>query len=165
MRKSAVVLVLALVVALLATTGCAGLVKKGVESATGVKVEGDKVTMNKDGKSVEIGGAQTGKLPESFPSDYPMYEPLTITTGVKVVDNGTHFSVTANTTGTFEDVKNFYDEKLKAAGWDVKTTGTTSAGASAGSVNGTKGADKTAVQVVQTAPGEKVQIVLTIDMP
>jgi hypothetical protein len=164
MRKPVPALVLVLIVALLTTTGCAGLVKKGVEDATGVKVEGDKVTVTKDGETVEIGAAEKGKLPEGFPADYPMYEPITITSGVKATTNGTHFTLTADTAGTFDDVQKFYDERLKAAGWDVKTTGSAGAGGGVGSVLGTKGGDKTAVQIVQSGGGENVQIVLTLDV-
>jgi hypothetical protein len=169
MRKSALALAVVLLVSALALSGCQAAVnsavKSGVENATGVKTDGNgNVTINKDGKEVTIGGTQEGKLPDGFPSAIPMYSPITIKSGVKASANGaTMFTVTGTTTATFDDFKTFYDEKLKAAGWTVQAQGTVTNGAGAGSVNGTKGADKFNLAMVQTAPDKPVEFVLSVE--
>jgi hypothetical protein len=162
MRKGAIMAV-TLLLAAAVLTGCESIVKSGIEQATGVKVDGNQVSVSKDGTTVAIGGSEAGTLPEGFPSDFPMFDPLTINTGLKASSNGaTQYTVTAQTASSFDAVQSFYADKLTAAGWTVKKQGTVVNGAGAGTVNGTRDGGKVSVALVQTGPDSQVEIVISL---
>jgi hypothetical protein len=165
MRYRGILLVALLVVVTAFATGCDTIVKQGVENATGVKVDGNNITVNKDGKTVQVGGAESGKLPDGFPSDFPMFSPLTITGGMKVADGGvTKYTVTANATGVLSEVRSFYSSKLAAAGWAVKEQGSSTGETGVVGLVCTKRANKANVQMVAQGPSSKVQIIIGLDV-
>jgi len=167
MRRIAFALSVLLVVSAVALAGCQNAVnsalKSGVENATGVKTEGNSVTINNDGKQLTIGGSKEGALPDGFPTDFAMFSPITITGGAKAAANGeTQFTVTGNATAGLTEAKTFYAEKLKAAGWTVEEQTTAGNGAGVASVNATKAADKANVQLIQSAPSKPVEFIVVL---
>jgi len=168
MRRIAIVLLMALVLSV-ALTGCQGVVesatKAGIEKATGVSTDGDSVTIKKDGEEVTISGTEEGKLPEGFPAEFPMFEPLTITSGVSADTGGMQqFTVTGKTASDFDEVQSFYATELEADGWTVEKTGAVSNGAGSGAINATKGQDKADIMMVQTAANADVELVIAVQM-
>jgi hypothetical protein len=149
------VLLAAMLVALLAMGGCGLLVRKGVESATGVKVDqgtGQVTVTGKDGGTATI---QQGKLPAGMPSDFPVYQGA-VKFGNKVATSqGTTYQIVIETADSAETIGNWYETKLKAAGWkidarnDVTTNGkaittiSAKSGTSQAMIIGGQGADTT----------------------
>jgi len=168
MRKSATILVLVLL--LTSTTGLIGCqnvvesaTKAGIEKATGVSTDGDSVTIKKDGEEVTISGTQEGELPDGFPADFPMFQPLTITSGVSAEANGAQqYTVTGKTDSSFADVQQFYVTELEADGWKVEKSGVVTNGAGSGAINAEKGESKADVMMVQTSETSGVELVISV---
>jgi hypothetical protein len=100
------------------------------DSKTYAGPNGEKVTVNKDGGSVEINA--TGKngekvqfsanglaLPEDFPKDVPVYPDAKVLSSVKAKE-GT--MITLQTPVEAEKVEEFYAKELKDKGWTTETT-------------------------------------------
>jgi hypothetical protein len=94
--------------------------------------DGEKVTFSEDGgevnitvkgedgAEVKISGDDSGvSLPDGFPSDVPVYPGATVALSSKTPE-GVH--VLLQTKDGVQDVRRFYQEKLKAAGWKIATT-------------------------------------------
>lgn len=117
----------------------AGFIKsavlKGIESKTGVKVdtgnngEAIKITDQKTGGVVSIGES---KLPEGFPSDFPIYKNAKVTAaaseGISVKTRG--FWVTMTTADDLSEVVKFYETNLTKNGWVAENTIKTAEGGS-----------------------------------
>jgi hypothetical protein len=168
-RITSIVAVLLMVVLSASLVGCQQAIesatKAGIEKATGVSTDGDSVTIKKDGEEVTLGGSTDGKLPEGFPSDFPMFDPITITSGMKA-SNGAKvtFTTTAKVSGkSFDEVTKFYADELKAKGWEVKQTGSMTGDTGVGSIDATKGTDKAAIQFVQSSATSGVEMVIMIE--
>jgi len=168
MRKTATILILVLLLSATAgLVGCQGVVesatKAGIEQATGVSTDGDSVTIKKDGEEVTISGTEDGKLPDGFPADFPMFDPMTITSGVSANANGAEqFTVTGKTDSAFADVQQFYVTELEADGWKVEKSGMVSNGAGSGAINAEKGESKADVMMVQTSDTSGVELVISL---
>ena len=139
-------IVLGLAVALAVTLGCRKSVTYTAPDGTQATVtkSGDQVTYTvtgKDGQKVVVSGsdgmlnitgekgekvqiatATAGKevpLPEGFPSDAPTYPGAKVVQSMKFPNGMTVMFQTADPT---DKVSAFYKEKLKANGWEVKST-------------------------------------------
>ena len=120
-RIARLVLIVVAVASLVAMTGCQNIVdnavKGAIEKSTGVSVQGNKVTVQgKDGSTVEVGGTQA---PDAWPKSVPVYSGEIKASGSLKKGTETDVSMTLLTTDKAADVASFYDEKLKADGWDV----------------------------------------------
>jgi hypothetical protein len=123
-----VAVVAGLVVAVVAVTGCQRIAeqatKAAVEKATGVKVEGDKVTVTgKDGQQATLTGGDK-KLPPDLPKDFPVYAGQA-EGGSQVVAGGeSNFTFSVTTKDPVKDVVAWYKEKLPANGWSIENSST-----------------------------------------
>ncbi|OGG02516.1 hypothetical protein A2Z33_01825 [Candidatus Gottesmanbacteria bacterium RBG_16_52_11] len=109
-------------------TGIGGaLLKKGIESKTGVKVDSDKGSMTftdkETGQTVNVGADQ--KLPDNFPKDFPIYPGVKFTgsmSGNNQKQDSKGFWVVMSTGDSVDQVKEFYDAQLETSGWEVANT-------------------------------------------
>ena len=91
---------------------------------------------------IQVAGGESGvALPEGFPNDVPIYAGAKVNTSAKSKDNMT---AVLTTTDQVKKVMDFYGERLKANGWDIKTTMNTEDG---GMVMATKGKSTCTVYV------------------
>jgi hypothetical protein len=108
-----------LLVSLVSLSGCAMLVQKGVESATGVKVDQSANKITVTGKNGATATTQEGKLPDGLPSGFPVYAG-TVKLGNKVqTPTGTAFQIVTETPDDAKTIGDWYVTKLKAAGWTI----------------------------------------------
>lgn len=104
------------------------LLQKGIESKTGVKIDtsekkGLTFTDTNSGTKVNIGEQ---KIPEGFPSDFPLYpnaKPSGSVSGGKQDTQGFWFVLL--TPDSYEAVSDFYKTNLKGKGWITTETVTT----------------------------------------
>jgi hypothetical protein len=102
------------------------------KSTTYTGPDGTKATVSKSGKNFEIkvegkdggtwkmaGGEGSVALPEGFPTDVPIYPGAKVATSVKT---GDAMHATLQTSDAADKVSAFYKEKMKANGWELKTT-------------------------------------------
>lgn len=90
-------------------------------------VRDGKVQITNDGKGITYSGEEgefsfnsEGKLPEGFPSDFPLYPEAQITSSWNSASNdGQGSSLVLETTKTPEEVNSFYKKELEAKGWKV----------------------------------------------
>lgn len=102
-----------------------GLMQKGLEEKTGLKVDSDDtgtftVTDKKTGSTLDVG---SGQIPASFPKDFPVYPGAKVAgsmTGKGSGGEGTFVSFT--TTDGAAKVTAYYDKELAAKGWTVAQT-------------------------------------------
>jgi hypothetical protein len=106
----------------------AGLLQKGIESKTGVKMdltggkEGISFTDSKTGETVSIGEQ---KIPDNFPKDFPIYpgsKPAGTMSGSNTQKDSLGFWVVFSTDDSLEKVKAYYDKQLKSNGWTIENT-------------------------------------------
>jgi hypothetical protein len=102
------------------------LVKKGIESKTGLKVDnkGNTVsfTDSKTGESVNFGEQ---KMPENFPKDFPLYPGAKFTgslTGNNKKADTQGFWIIMSTPDALTKVKAFYTANLDKSGWVIDNT-------------------------------------------
>ncbi|NTU70655.1 MAG: hypothetical protein HGB10_02375 [Coriobacteriia bacterium] len=125
-RITALGLVLVMVVAVFALSGCQQMAQKAteaaVEKATGVKVDtnaGTISTTDEDGNTTELSAAE-GTYPDGFPSDFPQYANGKVDSGLKGSTNGEEsFTVIIMTADAAADVFKWYTDELKSAGWKI----------------------------------------------
>ena len=106
-------------------TGCGG--PRELTTPDGEKVtvaqdgEGVNITVKgEDGESVQISANESGvSLPDGFPSDVPIYPGATITLTSETPQG---MNVVLRTKDPAEKVRQFYQEKLKAEGWEIVAT-------------------------------------------
>ena len=157
--------VAAVLVALLAMTGCGLLLRKGVESATGVKVDQGTGKTTVTGKNGETATIQEGKIPDGLPSDFPVYQG-TVKLGNKVTTGeGTTFSIVIETTDDAKTVGDWYDAKLKAAGWKIDgRNDVTTNGKSITTISATSGSKQAMIIAGESADTTQnsVNITLTV---
>lgn len=105
--------------AIILASGCGMLVQKGVESATGVKVDSNSGKVTVQGKNGGTVTTQEGKLPDGLPVGFPVYEG-TVKLGNKVeTANSTTFQMVIETPDDAKTVGDWYASKLKEAGWTI----------------------------------------------
>ena len=121
--------VVALAVVLAITLqGCQMIAQKAVEQATGVKVDQNGKSVTITGKNGESASVGTGKLPEGWPADVPVYAG-TITMGNKMDQGGkAAYLVTIETPDTPKTVVDWYQQQLADKGWTKKERNDASAG-------------------------------------
>lgn len=111
----------AMVVAVVALSGCGLLIRKGIESATGVKVDQSSGKVTVTGKNGGTATMQEGKLPDGLPPNFPVY-PGTVKLGNKVqTAQGTSFQIVIETADDAKTIGDWYETKLKEAGWSIES--------------------------------------------
>jgi hypothetical protein len=93
---------------------------------------GEKVTVSKDGKSIDVKSAGQGNgkidisrggqgvaLPDDFPKDVPVYPGGTAISSIKSDDG---MVVTLQTADAFDAVVDFYAKELKTQDWTTNST-------------------------------------------
>jgi hypothetical protein len=105
-----------------------GLLQKGIESKTGVKVDvnnpqkGVSFTDPKTGESVSFGEQ---KIPDNFPKDFPVYpgsKPTGTLSGSNTQKDSTGFWVIFTSTDPLAKVAAYYGTQLKSNGWTIENT-------------------------------------------
>lgn len=105
-----------------------GMLQGAIESKTGVKtnlqdIEKGKLSFTdpKTGSKVDIG---SGKIPDTFPKDFPIYSGAKVTSVMSGSEKGKNngFWITLSTPDTLERVSEFYTSKLTANGWETVAT-------------------------------------------
>lgn len=107
-----------------------------IENKTGIKtnisdLEKGKVTFTdtKTGAKVDIG---SGKVPDTFPKDFPLYPGAKVASAMSGAESGKSngFWLTMTTTDSPDKVDAFYKAQFASSGWTISTTytagGTTS---------------------------------------
>jgi hypothetical protein len=125
-RFTTLALVLALVLAAVALSGCGAIAQKATEAAvektTGVKVDtnsGTITTTDKDGNQSTLSTAE-GSYPDGFPSDFPQYPGGTVDSGLKSTTDGQDaFTVIVTTPDAAKDVYDWYTAELEKGGWKI----------------------------------------------
>ena len=103
-----------LLTAVAAMLGATLLAACGGGSTKPVKTDNGNVSVN-----------TSKKLPDNFPSDFPVYSGADVQGSVTGTQNGiTGTVVTWQTDDSFDKVKSYYDDALKSGAWKSTTTGT-----------------------------------------
>jgi hypothetical protein len=106
----------------------AGLLQKGIETKTGVKMdltggkEGVSFTDSKTGEKVSIGEQ---KIPDNFPKDFPIYpgaKPSGTMSGSNSQKDSIGFWVVFSTNDSVDKVKAYYEKEFKSKGWAIDNT-------------------------------------------
>jgi hypothetical protein len=106
----------------------ANLVKQGIESKTGLKVNTDSksgsfsVTDSKTGQTVNVGEQ---KIPDNFPKDFPIYpgaKPTGSLSGSNSQDQSQGYWIVLSSTDNLDKIKTYYDTNLTKNGWIVDNT-------------------------------------------
>jgi hypothetical protein len=104
------------------------IVQGVIENRTGIKtnlqdVENGKMTFTdtKTGAKVDIG---SGKIPDTFPQDFPLYPGAKVTSAVSGAQSGQNngFWLTLSSTDSVDKVDAFYTSQFAANGWTVDST-------------------------------------------
>ena len=100
-----------------------------IENKTGIDVsdvEKGKVTFTdtKTGAKVDIG---SGKVPDTFPKDFPLYPGAKVASAMSGNESGSNngFWLTMTTTDSLDKVEAFYKTQFATGGWTVSSTFTT----------------------------------------
>lgn len=105
-----------------------GLLQGAIENRTGVKtnlsdIEKGKLTLTdqKTGAQVDIG---SGKIPDNFPKDFPIYPGAKVTSVLSGSQQGQSngFWVTLTTSDGLDKVATYYKDSLKTNGWTETAT-------------------------------------------
>lgn len=105
-----------------------GLISGLIEKKTGVKtniqdLEKGKMTFTdeKTGAKIEVG---TGKIPDNFPKDFPIYPGAEVTGSLSGAQAGSKdgFWLTLSSKDAFDKVNGFYTTALKANGWTAESS-------------------------------------------
>lgn len=108
-----------------------GALQGVIENRTGVKtnlqdLEKGQMTFTdpKTGAKVDVG---SGKVPENFPKDFPLYPGAKVTSALSGAQAGKSngFWLTQSTGDSLDAVTAFYKSKLTSSGWTVDQTFTT----------------------------------------
>jgi len=137
-----------MLVAAIGMSGCGLLIRKGVESATGVKVDENSGKVTVTGKDGGTATMQEGRLPEGLPSDFPVYEG-TVKLGNKVqTADGASFQISIETPDGAKAVGDWYADKLKAAGWTIDARNDATANGKAMTTLSAKAGEKMQTMVI-----------------
>lgn len=105
----------------------ANLVKKGIETKTGIKVDtGSKdgsfsITDSKTGEGVKVGEAS---IPSDFPKDFPLYAGAKPSGSLSGTDKnkGKGFWLVLTTSDSLKKVTDYYSSTLPTKGWTIEQT-------------------------------------------
>jgi hypothetical protein len=104
-----------------------GILSNVIESKTGVKtnisdLEQGKMTFtdNKTGEKVDIG---TGKIPDTFPKEFPVYPGTKVTSSLSGAASGKNngFWLTLSTADSVDKVSGWYKDQLAKNGWKIES--------------------------------------------
>lgn len=121
-------LVVSLIVRFFAKQVGTGLLQKAIENKTGVKtnlqdLEKGKMTFtdSKTGAQVDIGG---GKVPDTFPKDFPLYPGAKVTSSLSGAQAGkaNGFWLTLSTGDAMDAVTAFYKNQFTKNSWVIGQT-------------------------------------------
>jgi hypothetical protein len=102
-----------------------------IENKTGIKTNlqdaaNGKITFTdtKTGAKVDIG---SGKVPDTFPKDFPLYPGAKVTSAMSGAQSGQNngFWMTMTTADSLDKVDAFYKAQFATSGWTISTTYTT----------------------------------------
>lgn len=148
-----IMLLAALLMVLVATTGCEKAAEKAaekaIEGATGVDIDADddSVTIEgEDGETVEIQG-DSGEVPDGFPDDVPVYDGDIQTTSKVSTGEGTAYYVELTTDDGASDVHDWYKSEFESEGWAIQMDTTSTQN---GAFSGLLMAEKDGAQVSMT---------------
>jgi hypothetical protein len=105
-----------------------GMFGKAIESQTGIKtniqdLEKGKMTFtdNKTGATVDVG---SGKVPDTFPKDFPVYPGAMVTSSLSggKPGEGSGFWLTLTTGDAAQKVADFYTKGFASGGWTIEAT-------------------------------------------
>ena len=142
-----------------------GMLGKIIESKTGVKtnikdLEEGKMTFTdeKTGATVDVG---SGKMPDNFPKDFPVYPGVKVTSSLSGGQQGEGggFWLTLSTGDSVDKVTAFYKTALASNGWTVEANYTAN-GTSTQAVK--KGAMSGNVSVTREEDASETQIVIVL---
>ena len=156
MKRSGILLALAVVCVVV---GCrrstSYTAKDGIQATVTQSGKSTEVTIQgKDGAKMQFSGEGGLAVPDGFPKDVPVYPGSTVTMSMAAKD-GMHVALkTADPSGK---VVAFYNEKLKASGWEIEATMNTG---ESSMVSGKK--DKRSVVAVTGRDSDGTTITLTV---
>lgn len=122
------IVLISLVSALVGKFFAKKIIQGTIESKTGVKtnlsdIENGKMTFTdpKTGATVDIG---SGKLPDNFPKEFPVYPGAKVTSALSGAQSGSDngFWVTLSTADSLDKVNTYYKNQLASGGWTITTT-------------------------------------------
>lgn len=139
-----------------------GLLQGAIESKTGVKtnlqdIQNGKMsfTDNKTGAKVDIG---SGKIPDTFPKDFPIYPGSKVVSAMSGAEQGksSGYWITLSTGDSLEKVASYYKSEFTAKGWTESAsysaggvqTETVTKGNWSGTMSVTQGSDKKETDIV-----------------
>lgn len=138
---------------------------KFIESKTGIKtnikdLEEGKMTFTdeKTGATVDVG---SGKMPDNFPKDFPVYPGAKVTSSLSggQTDKGNGFWLTLSTPDALDKVTAFYKTSFAANGWTVEASytgsGTTTQTVKKGTMSGS-------VSIMREDGASETQIVIVL---
>lgn len=109
------------------------VIQGAIENRTGIKanlgdLENGKMTFTdtKTGAKVDVG---TGKVPDNFPKDFPLYPGAKVTSALSGAEAGKNngFWLTMTTGDSVDKVTAFYKNGFATGGWTVDSTFTSGA--------------------------------------
>ena len=131
-----------------------GMLQSAIEKKTGVKtnlqdIEDGKMTFTdeKTGTKVDIG---SGKIPDTFPKDFPVYPGAKVVSVLSGSEKGENsgFWITFSTPDSLDKVSQYYKSNLSKNGWEstmnYSTEESSTQTVSKGSMTGTVAATRTA---------------------
>lgn len=142
-----------------------GMLQGAIENKTGVKtnlsdLEKGKLSFTdpKTGSKVDIG---TGKIPETFPKDFPIYTGAKVTSVMSGSEKGNNngFWVTLSTSDSMDKVSTFYTNKLAENGWET-TSNYSSGDTSTRTV--TKGIYSGSIAITQSSDSKETEIMIIL---
>ncbi|MBI4733378.1 MAG: hypothetical protein HY779_00885, partial [Rubrobacteridae bacterium] len=119
-------------------TGCSAITDKAAEKATESMLEkatgAKNVDIGKDGGSIKVTNekgeevelsASENKIPEGFPSSFPIYGGATVASSLKMgsaTEGKTGFNVVLQTGDAVSDVAKFYKREIPKSGYEISGT-------------------------------------------
>ncbi|OGG12165.1 hypothetical protein A2Z00_05805 [Candidatus Gottesmanbacteria bacterium RBG_13_45_10] len=141
------------------------LIEGAIENKTGVKTNLNDIAQGKmsftdpkTGSTVDIG---SGKIPDSFPKDFPIYPGAKVTSALAGAEKGKNsgFWITLSTSDTVDKVGAYYKSQLSAKGWE--TTATYSAGDTS-TQTVSKGDMSGSVAITRASDAKETEIVVIV---
>lgn len=124
-----VVLLFLVIPAIALTAGGVFVGNKLKENGTTVSTENSEGSVNikdKNGNEINVGGTQ--KLPDSFPSNIPLYDGKITASGKITVDGKTGWTVTISTSDDLETVGSWNTSQYSSNGWTTNLDTVSSSG-------------------------------------
>ena len=142
------------------------IVQGVIENRTGIKTnlqdaENGKMTFTdtKTGEKVDIG---SGKIPDTFPKDFPLYPGVKVLGALSGNQSGANngFLLTMSSTDSLDKVSVYYKTQLEKNGWTITETytqaGTTTYSVEKSAWSGTMG-------ITEDTGSKETQIIITLN--